>query len=79
VRSVRCEDEVQNRLLAGERELQELREEIAQLGLQVKIGDTGWREALERLAARNERRRALLAQMDSLRWVLTREEQLIAS
>jgi hypothetical protein len=76
---VRCEDEVQGRLLAGERELQELREEIARLGLQVKIGDTGWRDALEQLAARNERRRALLAQMDSLRWVLTREEQRIAS
>jgi len=76
---VRCEDEVQDRLLAGERELQQLREEIAQLGLQVTIGDAGWRDALERLAARNERRRALLAQMDSLRWVLTREEQLIAS
>ena len=76
---MRCEDEVQGRLLAGERELQELREEIARLGLQVKIGDTGWRDALEQLAARNERRRALLAQMDSLRWVLTREEQRIAS
>ncbi len=76
---MRCEDEVQDRLLAGERELQELREEIARLGLQVKIGDDGWRDALERLAARNDRRRALLAQMDSLRWVLTREEQLIAS
>ena len=76
---MRCEDEVQDRLLAGERELQELREEIARLGLQVKIGDDGWRDALERLAARNERRRALLAQVDSLRWVLTREEQLIAS
>ena len=79
MRNVRCEDEVQDRLLAGERELQELRDEIAHLGLQVKIGDTGWREALERLAVRNERRRSLLAQMDSLRWVLTREEQRIAS
>jgi len=76
---MRCEDEVQDRLREGERELQELREEIAYLGLQVKIGDTGWRDALERLAARNDRRRSLLAQMDSLRWVLTRDEQRIAS
>ncbi|HXT37191.1 MAG TPA: hypothetical protein VN837_16570 [Chloroflexota bacterium] len=67
------------RLLAGERELSQLTEEIAYLSIQVKLGDVGWRDALERLAARNERRRALTAQLDSLRWVLLREEQLIAS
>ena len=76
---MRCEDEVHARLLAGERELSQLAEEIAYLSIQVKLGDVGWRDALERLAARNERRRALTAQLDSLRWVLLREEQLIAS
>ncbi|MGH2410514.1 MAG: hypothetical protein ACRDGS_09120 [Chloroflexota bacterium] len=76
---MRCEDEVHARLLAGERELSQLTEEIAHLSIQVKIGDVGWRDALERLAARNERRRALTAQLDSLRWVLLREDQLIAS
>ena len=76
---MRCEDEVQARLIAGERELQQLNDEIARLSIVVKIGDEGWREALERLALRNERRRALLAQLDSLRWVLTRDEQRIAS
>jgi len=76
---MRCEDEVHARLLAGERELSQLTEEIAYLSIQVKLGDVGWRDALERLAARNERRRALTAQLDSLRWVLLREEQLIAS
>ncbi|HVA92058.1 MAG TPA: hypothetical protein VNL71_19700 [Chloroflexota bacterium] len=76
---MRCEDEVHARLLAGERELNQLTEEIAHLCIQVKIGDEGWRDALERLAARNERRRALTAQLDSLRWVLLRDEQRIAS
>jgi len=76
---MRCEDEVHARLVAGERELDQLTEEIAYLSIKVKVGDVGWRDALERLAARNERRRALTAQVDSLRWVLLREEQLIAS
>ncbi|HEY8284558.1 MAG TPA: hypothetical protein VIJ28_09245 [Chloroflexota bacterium] len=76
---MRCEDEVHARLLAGERELSQLAEEIAHLSIQVKIGDVGWRDALERLAARNERRRALTAQLDSLRWVLLGEEHRIAS
>lgn len=76
---MRCEDEVQARLIADERELQQLDDEIARLRIQVKIGDDGWRDALERLAIRNERRRALLVQLDSLRWVLTRDEQRIAS
>jgi len=76
---MRCEDEVHARLLAGEREVNQLTEEIARLSIQVKIGDIGWRDALERLAARNERRRALAAQLDSLRWVLLGDEQRIAS
>src|SRR5712692_4743055 len=46
-RSMRCEDEVHARLRAGEDELRALADEINKLSLQVKIGDKGWREALE--------------------------------
>ncbi len=75
---MRCEDEVHARLREGEDELRALAEEINKLSLQVKIGDQGWREALECLSVRMERRRALRAQLDSLRWVLTLETEAVA-
>lgn len=75
---MRCETEVRARLLAGEKELQALRDDISRLSLEVKVGGDGWRMALELLSARLDRRRALEAQLDSLRWVLTSEMGLLA-
>lgn len=68
---MRCEAEVRSQLQAGEMELRSLAEDIHRLSMEVKIGGEGWRAALETLSARIERRRALQAQLDSLRWVLT--------
>jgi hypothetical protein len=75
---MRCEAEVRARLQAGEMELQALGADISRLSLEVKVGGEGWRTALETLSARIERRRALQAQLDSLRWVLTPESSLLA-
>jgi hypothetical protein len=75
---MRCEAEVHDRLYAAEAEQKFLAAEIARLSIEVKLGDEGWREALETLSARIERRRALQAQMDSLRWVLTSDAVRLA-
>jgi hypothetical protein len=75
---MRCETEVRARLLAGELELQALGADISRLSLEVKVGGEGWRLALDTLSTRIERRRALQAQIDSLRWVLTPETSLLA-
>jgi hypothetical protein len=61
---------VHDRLSAGEVELQRLTADIARLTIEVKLGGDKWREAVDTLSACTERRRALVAQVDSLRWVL---------
>jgi hypothetical protein len=48
------------------------------LHLEVKLHAVGWRDALEALQARNERKRALTAQLDLLRWVLSEEQERLA-
>jgi hypothetical protein len=75
---MRCESEVHDRISAGETELKTLTDEIAKLSLEVKLGGDRWREAQEALAARMERRRALLVQLDSLHWVLTSDAARLA-
>ncbi|MDB5059538.1 MAG: hypothetical protein JWO59_3010 [Chloroflexi bacterium] len=75
---MRCEAEVHDRVYAGETELKALADEIARLSIEVKLGGDRWREALETLSVRIERRRALQAQMDSLRWVLTSDAARLA-
>ncbi len=76
---MRCEAEVHERLYSGEAELVRLAEEISRLSLEVKLGADGWRAALERLSETLQRRRALQAQLDSLRWVLTGDTERLAS
>jgi hypothetical protein len=61
---------VHDRLSAGEVELQRLTADIARLTIEVKLGGDRWRESVDTLSAYTERRRALLVQIDSLRWVL---------
>lgn len=75
---MRCEAEVRAQLQAGEAELQYLGEDIRRLSIEVKVGGEDWRMSLETLSARIERRRALQAQLDSLRWVLTPEASRLA-
>ncbi len=67
---MRCESEVHDRLDAGEIELQRLTADIARLTIEVKLGGDRWREAVDTLSACTARRRALLEQVNSLRWVL---------
>jgi hypothetical protein len=67
------ESEVRGRYLAYEQELQQLDQEIYRLRLRVRMGSEHWRVDLERLAERAERRRALDAQWQALRWVLVPE------
>jgi hypothetical protein len=76
---MRCEAEVHDRLYSGEADLARLAEEISRLSLEVKLGAEGWRAALEKLSETLQRRRALQAQLDSLRWVLTGDTERLAS
>lgn len=76
---MRCEAEVHGRLDSGEAELRELAEVVSRLSLEVKLGADGWRESLEKLSATLQYKRALQAQMDSLRWVLTGDSERLAS
>jgi len=76
---MRCEAEVRAKVEVGESELRALAQEIAQLTQQVKVGDDGWRTALEALAARIERRHILSNNVEGLRWVLTADMELLAS
>ena len=75
---MRCEAEVRARLSAGEHELRVLGQEINKLSMQVKVGDEGWRTALETLSTCIEQRRTLYVQLDSLRWVLAAEAERLA-
>jgi hypothetical protein len=75
---MRCEAEITAALQADEAELRCLSEDIARLHLEVKLHATGWRDALEALQARNERKRALMTRLDSLRWVLSEEQERLA-
>jgi hypothetical protein len=76
---MRCEAEVHERLYSGEVELSRLSDEISRLGLEVKLGADGWRAALEKLSEKLQRKRALQAQLDSLRWVLMGDSERLAS
>ena len=76
---MRNESDVRARLSAIEVQLGSLREEIATLQLRVKVGDEGWRDALELLADDAKRRRNLQAEYEGLRWVLTPDLGSIAS
>ena len=76
---MRTEADIHQRLAASEAEFYHLTAEIAALSKQVQIGADGWYAALERLAADYQRRRAILAQQEVLRWVLLAEQELRAS
>ena len=76
---MRCEAEVHERLYFEEAKLQRLAEDISRLSLEVKLGADGWRASLEKLSAALQERRALQAQLDSLRWVLTGDSEQLAS
>ena len=67
------ENEIRARFQAYEQELNQLDSEIQRLQWRVKMGTENWRVELEQLAARAERRRALSAQQQALRWVLNPE------
>ena len=76
---MRCEAEVHERLYSGEAELLRLADEVSRLSLEVKLGAEGWRDALENLSDVLQRRRALQAQLESLRWVLAGDADRLAS
>jgi hypothetical protein len=75
---MRCEAEITAALEAGEAELRSLCDDITRLDLKVKLHGAGWRDAAESLHACHERRRALVAQLDLLRWVLSGEHERVA-
>ena len=76
---MRCEAEVHERLYFEEAKLQHLAEDISRLSLEVKLGADGWRASLEKLSAALQERRALQAQLDSLRWVSSGDSEQLAS
>lgn len=75
---MRCEAEIRARLHAAEAELRGLNETIALLAFQVKLGGDDWRATLDALAPKQERRRAVRAQLDLLGWILTAEAERLA-
>jgi len=75
---MRCEAEIRARLQAAEAELRGLNEAIALLTFQVKLGGDGWRDTLERLAAKQERRRSVRAELDLLCWLFAAEAERLA-
>ena len=75
---MRCEAEIRARLLAAEAELRGLNEAISLMTFQVKLGGEGWRDTLERLAAKQERRRAVRAELELLGWMFAAEEERLA-
>jgi len=68
---MRGETEVSSKLSFLETELPALDEEITTLQMRVKVGVDDWRQIVDSLGRRVERRRALEAQREALRWVLT--------
>ena len=75
---MRCEAEIRARLQSAEAELRGLNEAIALLTFQVKLGGDGWRDTLERLATKQERRRAVRAELDLLGWMFAAEAERLA-
>lgn len=75
---MRCEAEIRARLQSVEAELRGLNEVIALLTSQVKLGGDGWRDTLERLAAKQERRRAVRAELELLGWMFAAEAERLA-
>lgn len=75
---MRCEAEIRARLQSVEAELRGLNEAIALLTSQVKLGGDGWRDTLERLAAKQERRRAVRAELELLGWMFAAEAERLA-
>jgi hypothetical protein len=73
---MRAEGDIYQRLASSEAELGRLTVEIVTLSKEVQQGANGWYSALERLAADYQRRRAILAQQEVLRWVLLTEQDL---
>jgi hypothetical protein len=76
---MQSELDVRARLAATEAQLRALTAEIAPLQRAVKLGDDGWRTALERLAECHKQRRTLEERRQSLLWVLAQEPEAIAS
>jgi len=76
---MQSELDVRARLAATETQLRALNDEIAPLQRIVKLGDDGWRAALERLAECHQQRRALEERHRSLCWVLAQEPEARAS
>jgi hypothetical protein len=74
---MRCEAEITAALQAGEAELRCLCDDISRLDQEVKLRGAGWRDAAESLHACMERKRALNAQLDLLRWVLSGEYERV--
>jgi hypothetical protein len=67
------ESEVRGRYQAYEQELKQIDQEIFKLQMRVRMGSDNWRIDLEQLAERAERRRAIDAQRQALKWVLLPE------
>jgi hypothetical protein len=73
---MRNREEIADRLTAVESEIESVCATIQRLSIVVKDGGPGWLQALEVLAATYQRRNALRAQAENLRWVLTPITQL---
>ena len=74
---MQSELDVRTRLLETEAQLRAFSTEVSTLQHVVKLGDEGWRVALERLAECHKQRSVLEERRKSLAWVLAQGEDIV--